>query len=145
MKLAAILLAACASMTFRTLQSGAYSPASYDKPTLVVARDPITLRNVWNIYIGVRNAPEIDFKKQSVVVLLAGEKRSGGFGINVKNVSCKGSDVTIDASIEGPPRGSAVTMAITHPFTVVSVSKAKIGNVRWMDGKLLIAEAKRPE
>ena len=146
MKLAAILLAACAvtngTMTFRTVQSGAYAADSIERPMVIVARDPITLRNVWNIYIKHGEAPPINFEKESLAFLFLGSKPTGGWAINAKSAAIENDVVTIDTEIVSPGRG-IVTQAFTSAYTVVAIAKKNVGDVRWTANDRVVAAAKR--
>jgi len=120
MGIAALLL------TFKILQAGSYAKQDMSSPAMIVAQDANTLRNLWNS----GQPPVIDFKKQTVVFLYAGEKTTGGFSIKVKSVKKHGKETLIDAPIEGPPAGGMVTQAITHPFTVIAIPKST--RVKWL-------------
>jgi len=133
MTVAALLL------TFKTLQSGSYANRTATAPQMIVARDAVTTRNVWQQGV----APAIDFKKQSVVFLFAGQKMTGGFSIVVKSVKRHGKDLVIDAHIEGPQRGSMVTQALTSPFVAIAVPNVKAMRVKWVDGAQVIAEERK--
>ena len=107
-------------LTFKILQAGSYAKREVPAPSMTVVRDANTLRSLWNN----GEPPVIDFKKQTVVFLYAGQKMTGGFSIKVKSVKKRGNDTVIDASIEGPPAGGMVTQAITHPFAVLAIPKS---------------------
>src|ERR1051326_7737895 len=123
MGIAALLL------TFKILQAGSYGKREVMAPAMNVAQDAVTLRNLWNN----GEPPVIDFKKQTVVFLYAGEKTTGGFTIKVKSVKKRGKETIIDAPIEGPPPGGMVTQAITHPFTVIAIPKST--HEKWQIGR----------
>ena len=120
MGIAALLL------TFKILQAGSYAKQDMSSPVMIVIQDENALRNLWNN----GEPPVIDFKKQTVVFLYAGQKMTGGFSIKVKSVKKHGKETVIDATIEGPPRGGMVTQAITHPFTAIAIPKS--AHVKWL-------------
>jgi len=120
MGIAALLL------MFKILQAGSYAKREMTVPKMTVARDAVTLRNLWNN----GEPPVIDFKKQTVVFLYAGQKMTGGYSIKVKSVKKRGKETVIDAPIEEPPSGGAVTQAITHPFTVLAIPASS--HVKWL-------------
>jgi hypothetical protein len=137
MRVAALLL-----LTFRTLLAGSYGTQPAVKPVLIVARDAVTMRNVWNAYVGRGEAPAIDFDKESVVFLFAGQRNTGGWSVAVKSVKIGRENAVVDATINGPPAGGFVTQAITSPFAVVALAKKNVVPVRWMDGKRVVVEEK---
>jgi len=113
-------------LTFKILQAGSYAKQDMSSPAMIVVQDANTFRNLWNN----GEPPVIDFKKQTVVFLYAGEKMTGGFSIGVKSVKKRGKEIVIDAPIEGPPRGGVVTQVITHPYAVVAIPKCS--HVKWL-------------
>ena len=53
------------------------------------------------------------------LVVYAGEKNSGGYGIMVKSIEDNEGMTNIVVEETEPPSGASVTMAITYPYTVV--------------------------
>jgi hypothetical protein len=137
MRLIAILL-----LTFRMLQSGSYATQSPNAPRLIVARDAVTMRNVWNIYVGRGDAPPVDFAKESAAFLFAGQRNTGGYGISVKKVTIGRKEVIIDAALTTPPADAMVTQALTSPFAVIAIAKKNPPLVRWVDDKKVIDQEK---
>lgn len=124
-------------LAFQILQTGSYAKANMSSPAMIVARDAVTLRNLWSNGA----PPEIDFKKQTVVFLYAGQKMTGGFSIKVKKVTEHRGESIVNAEIAGPPPGGMVTQAITHPYVVVAIPKS--AHVRWLDGTRVVAEERK--
>ena len=133
MTIAALLL------TFKTLDAGSYANRAPAAPQMIVARDAVTMRNAWQ----QGEPPAVDFTKQWVVFLFAGQKMTGGFSINVKSVKHHGKDLVIDAHIAAPERGMMVTQALTSPYVAVSLPKAKATRVKWIDGARVVAEERK--
>jgi hypothetical protein len=125
-------------LTFRTLQAGSYASQSVTAPQLIVARDAVTFRNAWNIYVRQGEPPAIDFKKETAVFLFAGRKNTGGYSIEVKSVKTSGKQIVIDAAIKPPPPDSFSTQALTSPFVVIAIEKPNMTAVHWVDGKKAI-------
>ncbi|TCS95017.1 protease complex subunit PrcB family protein [Hazenella coriacea] len=59
--------------------------------------------------------------QKTFIVIALGERRTGGYSIDVEKVIQKGSKLTVSAKEEAPPKGSFVTQAITYPSIVVVV------------------------
>jgi len=75
----------------------------------------------------------IDWDKQMLLVVTAGTKSTGGYKVEVTDMTVKGDTMTVTYKVT-PPSGFA-TQAFTHPGTVVLVPKHK--------GKVVFEQAKK--
>jgi hypothetical protein len=85
--------------------------------------------------LAVPDLPEVDFARNSVVVVAAGQQRSGGFGIEVERVSQKGGDLTIRVVETSPGRNCVTTSELTQPVDVVTVPVTDVQNWIFVEGK----------
>lgn len=67
----------------------------------------------------------INFKQHNVLILHLGQKNTGGYSIEIKNIKNVNDKVTVNYKVNKPKPGEMVTMALTNPFTVVLIPKAK--------------------
>ncbi len=65
--------------------------------------------------------PEVDFERETVVVLVLGERRTGGYGVAVRQVTERRDTVTLTVGVISPVPDAMVTMALTSPYQIVSV------------------------
>ena len=65
--------------------------------------------------------PAVDFSTHSVLVVFAGERPTGGWKVNVTGVSKNADACEVKYTVAGPPKGTMVTQAFTHPYAVVLV------------------------
>jgi hypothetical protein len=65
----------------------------------------------------------IDWNKQMVLVLSGGQRRTGGYSVQVKGIEVKGDTLTVRWEVKGPPPGSFVTQALTHPSKTLLVER----------------------
>lgn len=56
-------------------------------------------------------------------IVYVGQRPTGGYQVKITDIIRKGETVHIYAEEIVPPKGSAVTQAITHPAAVVSISQ----------------------
>lgn len=70
-----------------------------------------------------RPAPEIDFKKQTVLFVTLGQKRTGGYSIDIVDVSPKDGKTEVLLRTGAPKPGSMSLQALTAPFAIVAVPK----------------------
>ena len=85
----------------------------------------------WEEIVGGGERPQVDFDSESVVILLAGSRRSGGYSVEPRGVTVDGRVLVVDAVVKSPPPDAIVTMALTSPFAVIAVNTKAIDSVRW--------------
>ncbi|MCI0413583.1 protease complex subunit PrcB family protein [bacterium] len=73
--------------------------------------------------------PEIDFETHVLAVIFAGEKKSGGYAVVIKDVSIEADDVIVKYRLTEPQPNSFTIQVITQPFAVIKIEKPK-GTVR---------------
>ena len=115
----------------RVLTTGAFAASQTERPEAVFAKSADELRRVWGESVGSGAAPEADFATESVVILLAGSKPTGGYSVEPRGVRLEGRTLVVDAEIKSPPPGSIVTQAFTSPFAAIAVSTRDFDQVRW--------------
>jgi hypothetical protein len=134
----AALLFSCTSTTsndaagpleVRVLTSGEYGGVS--RREAVAVFDESSYRQKWNEVVQSAEAPAIDFAQESLVFVTAGQMSTGGYSIDVSGATLEGDTLVVDAKVQGPPRGSMTTMALTAPYAVIAVRGAKFKDVRW--------------
>jgi hypothetical protein len=115
----------------RSLATGSYAAAQAEQPQTVLVESAADYERVWAETIGGGERPPVDFEKESVVIVLAGLKRSGGYSVEVRGVSLEGRILVVDAVVKTPPPDAIVTMALTSPFAVIAVNTKALDSVRW--------------
>ena len=107
----------------RLLSEGANGPKTAGEITAKSADD---WRGKW-VATGVEAPPpdvnDVDFSKEIVVALLAGERPTGGWKIG-PNVVVKrqGRFAAIEYTVVGPGKGCTTTQALTSPYVVLAVN-----------------------
>lgn len=74
--------------------------------------------------------PEVDFAKESVVVIAWGERPSAGWTLEVKSVRVEGGEAVVEV-VRRAPTGAALAV-VSHPYILVKTSKLP-EKVRFMD------------
>lgn len=69
----------------------------------------------------VPNMPQIDFSTGTLLAVFMGEKNTGGFGIEIKEVIDTGKQIVALVEEITPQEGGMVTMAFTSPYHIVKV------------------------
>ena len=118
-------------MEHRILAAGSNAAAEPDSPQAVAVTKAEDYSRIWGQTIGGGSPPEVDFAKESVVILLAGQRRTGGYRVGPRGASLDGRTLVIDAAVHGPPPDAIVTQALTSPWAVIAVSTKAFDDVRW--------------
>ena len=69
------------------------------------------------------SAPQVDFDTYNVVALFMGQKSSGGYSIGIESVKFEGNTATVKIKTTQPKPGENVTMALTQPYCIATVTK----------------------
>lgn len=121
------------SVSFRTLQTGAYGGSAATRPAAALVTDEASYQTLWAADVGAQSPPHVDFARESVVFLRAGWKPTGGYAIVPQSVTVDGDTARVRAELKGPPAGAIVTQVLTSPFAVIAIAKPKLGHVEWVD------------
>ena len=105
-------------------------------PARLVIRDARRFAEVWReAYAGYQPAPavpEVDFTRQLIIVVAMGEQRSGGYAIDVTEVSATGGKLVVQVKSAVPGSSCATHDALTQPIDIVKVP-ARSGAVEFHD------------
>ena len=67
--------------------------------------------------------PPVDFESEVVAVIFAGEKRTSGYRVILKNVAAEGNDGVITYKLTEPPDNSFILQVLSQPFVILKVEK----------------------
>lgn len=127
----ACAMAGAQEIVMRTAGGGAYAASGSATEQALLATDAASLAKLWSTHVGGEPIPAIDFARESAVLLLGGERPTGGWRVVPKSVRVEDDVLIVEAAIEGPPAGSMATQALTYPWAVIAVSPASFKSVRW--------------
>lgn len=114
----------------QTIASGGYARDDSGRQAVLV-RTEDEYRRLWGEKIGRDPAPEADFGKGVVILLLAGSRATGGYSVVPESVDVSGGSAVVRARIERPGGGSIVSQALTSPYAAVFVNSRDIESVQW--------------
>lgn len=69
--------------------------------------------------------PEVDFEKNTVLAIFAGEFSGGGYRVEVEKVVDAERSVQVSVKLESPSNSCATTAALTQPFKIIKLEKIK--------------------
>lgn len=68
---------------------------------------------------------EVDFAKQSIIVLALGQQPTGGYWASIDAIQLEGDDLVVQARVNQPGPDQMVSQVISHPFAAVVVPKVE--------------------
>jgi hypothetical protein len=116
--------AAAGPLAITTIAKG--SDTEYGtKPEDVVVRDAAAWKTLWekaNAALVPQPAlPAVDFAKECVIAVFAGEKKSTGHAVEVAKVEATAAGLVVTVRETAPKAGSMTGAALTYPFHIVRV------------------------
>ena len=84
--------------------------------------------------------PAVDFGREGVAAVFLGTQASGGYGVEVHNVTLEGREAFLDVAVTEPAHGGLTTQALTNPWVMVALGVPDLGTVNFRstdDGELL--------
>jgi len=88
------------------------------------ARTEADWRKMWDEHTSTQiprpAAPRIDFAKEMVVGVFAGEKPTGGYGIEVVAADFNGTNLVLAVRETNPSEDAIVPMVVTRPYHMIA-------------------------
>ena len=106
---------------------------------------------LWNRAYGnqldVPPLPNVNFEREAILAIFAGQKPTGGYGVEVEDVQLERGDVYIDLTFSEPAEDAISTQALTSPWIMLRVLRADINAAWFRDAQSgdLLAVARRSE
>jgi hypothetical protein len=119
------------TLKHRVIAEGGYGRIRGARRQVSYAATDAAYRSVWSRVVGEGAPPPVDFEREAVLFIAAGERPTGGYAVAVKSIRREGNAIVVDAPISEPPADAMVTQALTSPFVVVVVPRVESADVRW--------------
>jgi hypothetical protein len=103
---------------------GQWSTSNLTAPTRVVIRDDTTYARFWSSLGDAGSRPSVDFTRDLVIAVAAGQQATGGHSIAVERVTRVGPGLAVEVVETVPQQGCATTQALSQPVDVVVVAAA---------------------
>lgn len=111
-------------VAFKTVDKGYYCGIGQNKN--IVIKDTQEWTNTWKDLLSNTNyqkSKNINFENKTIIAVFMGERNSGGYSIEIKNVVENGNQLIVSYIENSPSADSMVTMALTQPFHVIEIDK----------------------
>lgn len=107
---------------FRTIAIGYDTGIAGEK--LRTARNNTQWTQLWREHtsttLPTAEMPTIDFSKEMVVCVLAGEKPTAGYGIEVVDAQFNGKAMVLGTRATSPAEGAIVPQIVTRPYHMIA-------------------------
>jgi hypothetical protein len=124
-------------VNFRTIARGANS--GYPTASQMVIDNSEAWADVWqqhtSDFIPPPPVPDVDFIDYQVVAVFMGEKRTGGYSMEILTVETKSSEIddltslVITVAYRQPKPGEIVQEVITHPYHIITIPQLAANEV----------------
>jgi hypothetical protein len=116
------------ALPLRSVSKGAFSGITDVRQEVI--RDKEAFAKVWD-ELQARSRPrpslpEIDFAREMLVLVTLGQRRTGGFSIEVVNVEVRQDRLRVGVRRQNPAPGAMVIEVLTSPFHLVAVPKSDL-------------------
>ena len=109
---------------FETIGQGKY--CGHNTTAEYVIRDASAWQDLWkqtkSNSFPQPAVPEIDFSKEMVLGAYLGQRRRGGYGIEISKVQERGNCLEVYIKESTPKPGMMTTMALTQPYHLVKTA-----------------------
>ena len=111
------------------------SDSGYGRERLeVIVRDEAAWKALWaKVHANVDPPPalpSVDFAKDTVIAVFLGERKSGGYAVEVASVERAGDGALVVVREKGPKPGAITAAMITSPYQIVSIPRVP-GEIRF--------------
>ena len=110
-------------LTVQLLQSGQQSAVR--SPVATTIGDVANWEQVWAVIhaneVNPPPVPDVDFSTHQVVILILGDRSTGGYSVRVAKVSERDRAIEVMVAVTAPNPGDMVTQVHTSPFTTVAI------------------------
>lgn len=124
-------MAGAQEVVMRTAAQGAHAASASGDQAAFLATDAATLAKLWSMHVGGDPMPAIDFSREAAVLLMGGERATGGWKVVPQSVRVEENVLIVEAEVAGPPAGSMASQALTYPWALIVVSPNTFDSVRW--------------
>ena len=135
-------------LVWEVIDSGTQAVGA-EQPTFELITDGGELSAAWNRAYGSRlnppPLPDVDFRRETILAVFLATKPTGGYGLEVEDVTLEGNDVYVDLRETEPAEGAITTQALTTPWVFIRVLRGNVDAAWFRDvaGGRLIGVSQR--
>jgi hypothetical protein len=112
---------------------GRWSQSGLDTRERLVIRDPAAFTTLWSRAAGRDPLPEVNFGRELVIAVAAGQQPTGGYSISVGRAALRDGLLTVEVVETNPSPDCMTTQALTQPVDVVALPAEGVEKWRFME------------
>ncbi|MDB5264452.1 MAG: hypothetical protein JWN64_23 [Parcubacteria group bacterium] len=109
---------------FTAIDTGTASELKEKKNYAIYSKDE--LGRIWGLAHDNEPVPDVDFSKEYVVAIFAGQKSSGGYSVKVSKIEDSTTTRKVYITLTAPGSGCITIQALTSPYQFVRVSNTTL-------------------
>ena len=102
----------------------------YTKAARLIVKTEDRWKEVWGkvhrLRLPQQELPKIDFQKEMVIAVFMGERKSGGYEIEIREIIKTEKEIVVEVEEKEPSPESFQSMAITQPYHIVVVKSSPL-------------------
>jgi len=102
----------------------------YTEPERLVIKKEDLWRGVWGkmhrFLVPRPELPVINFEKEMVIAVFMGERKTGGYEIEIIRITEGEKKLIVEVEEKEPPSDSVQTMALTQPYHLIVIPKSSL-------------------
>ena len=110
---------AAVQVSFTRITEGTQSEVSRRVNYLIMTQ--AGLQKLWNMVEASSTPPEIDFTKEVVIAVFAGEKPAAGYDIVVSKIEDMHDERVVNITLREPSPGCATAQVVTMPYEILRI------------------------
>lgn len=125
-----------AALSFTSLARGQQS--GIHKPFVALITNKADWAEYWRHHAAIFHPtpppPPVDFDRASLIAIHLGERRTGGYSLQILAVDERGGELVVSAVEHRPGPGTIVTQALTQPYEIIRIPRVEPGTrlrVEW--------------
>ena len=113
-----------AAVPFSEIASGTHSAVADRKNFLITSEEEFG--KLWSLISATGTPPAVDFAKETVIAIFAGEKPTTGYGVMVSNVEDSAHARMVSVTLTEPGENCIEGQAITSPYEVLKLPASSL-------------------
>ncbi|MBZ0204094.1 MAG: protease complex subunit PrcB family protein [Ignavibacteria bacterium] len=113
------------TVQFESIMSRGYSSIDINKEVIINSYNDYMdlMKEVYAFQDQIPVAPEVDFKKNTIIGVFLGPRTTGGYSVNVESITESSDILNVNIVETAPGKNCVTTEAITKPFELVKIPK----------------------
>jgi hypothetical protein len=108
-------------LPFSSIARGTYSSVTVAEEALIGSS--AEWQRLWARHAPGTPAPAVDFVAALVIAVFAGQRPTGGYGVQILDIESRGAETVVSYEVTAPAPGVMVSQVHTAPFHIVTLPR----------------------